>query len=111
MSESNNRLRRLSDGEAASVSGGLTMNFLAAVDVMNGKYGDGEERKRRLTAAGYDHRAVQHLVNGLVRGYDMIALEVIEGKYGNGQARISALRAAGFDPALVQEFVNCMLLD
>ncbi len=76
---------------------------------MEGKYGNGEERRRRLTAAGYNYEAVQHLVNGLAKGYDRVARDVIDGKYGNGQARVNALRAAGYDAALVQDLVNNIL--
>lgn len=36
-----------------------------AREVINGDWGNGQERKDRLTAAGYDYRAVQDLVNEL----------------------------------------------
>ena len=101
----------VSDEELGSVSGGATRNYLAAVDVMNGKYGVGEERKRRLAEAGYDYWAVQHLVNGLAKGYDQVARDVISGKYGNNQDRINALTAAGFDARLVQDIVNGMVMN
>ena len=71
--------------------------------------GNGEDRKQRLAAAGYDYWTVQNLVNGLAKGYDAVARDVINGKYGNDQARINALRAKGFDPNLVQAIVNGML--
>ena len=61
----------MSEEDLGSVSGGVTKNYLAALDVMNGKYGNGEERKARLAAAGYDYWEVQHLVNGLAKGYDI----------------------------------------
>ena len=35
-------------------------------EVISGKWGNGEERKRRLTQAGYDYRAVQRRVNELI---------------------------------------------
>lgn len=38
-----------------------------AKEVIQGKWGNGEERKRRLTAAGYDYAAVQAEVNRLMR--------------------------------------------
>ena len=101
---------KLTEEELDSVSGGVTRNYLAALDVMNGKYGNGEERKMRLAAAGYDYWAVQHLVNGLAKGYDKVARDVIAGKYGNDVARVRALQAAGYDAALVQDIVNGMLL-
>ena len=38
-----------------------------AKEVIQGKWGNGEERKRRLTAAGYDYTAVQKEVNRLLK--------------------------------------------
>lgn len=99
----------LSEDELDTVTGGATKNYLAALDVMNGKYGNGEERKYRLAAAGYNYDSVQRLVNALSRGYGAVAQDVINGRYGNNQARIAALRAAGYDPALVQDLVNALL--
>ena len=37
-----------------------------AIEVINGKWGNGEERKMRLTEAGYDYDAVQKRVNELI---------------------------------------------
>ena len=34
-----------------------------ANEVINGAWGNGEDRKKRLTDAGYDYNAVQHIVN------------------------------------------------
>lgn len=34
-----------------------------AEEVIAGQWGNGEDRKKRLTAAGYDYNAVQHMVN------------------------------------------------
>ena len=106
MSELEKKAEKMSDEELGTVAGGVSANYLAAQDVMNGKYGNGEERRRRLTAAGYNYDAVQHLVNGLVKGYDKVAREVIAGKYGNDAARVHALQAAGYDARLVQDIVN-----
>lgn len=39
-----------------------------ALEVINGKWGNGDERKKRLTEAGYDYSAVQKKVNELVKG-------------------------------------------
>ena len=101
---------KMNDEALGGVAGGMTRNMAAAYDVMNGKYGNGAERKAKLEAAGYDYETVQRLVNGLVAGYDKVAKEVINGKYGNGAARVAALKAAGFDPVLVQDIVNGILL-
>lgn len=38
-----------------------------AREVINGKWGNGAERKRRLTEAGYDYEAVQKRVNEMLR--------------------------------------------
>jgi hypothetical protein len=99
----------MKDEDLGGVAGGMSRNLAAAYDVMAGKYGNGEERKVRLAQAGYDYWAVQHLVNGLAKGYDSVARDVINGRYGNGQARVNALRAAGYDAGLVQDIVNNIL--
>lgn len=39
-----------------------------AREVINGKWGNGTDRKKRLTAAGYDYAAVQKRVNELLKG-------------------------------------------
>lgn len=39
-----------------------------AKEVLDGKWGNGEERKKRLSEAGYDYRAVQNKVNSLLKG-------------------------------------------
>lgn len=109
MSELNRNLEQMTDEALDAVAGGASAEYMAALDVMNGKYGEGEDRKRRLAAAGFNYQSVQHLVNGLARGYGPVAMDVINGKYGNSEARARALRAAGFDPALVQDLVNAML--
>ena len=38
-----------------------------AKEVIEGKWGDGEDRLNRLTAAGYDYKAVQQCVNELLK--------------------------------------------
>ena len=58
-----------------------------AKEVIEGKWGNGEERKSKLTSAGYDYDVVQALVNKLVapkptKSVDELAKEVIEGKWG-----------------------------
>ncbi len=39
-----------------------------AKEVIAGKWGNGAERKKRLTAAGYDYNKVQDIVNELMKG-------------------------------------------
>ena len=101
---------KMNDEALGGVAGGMTRNMKAAYDVMDGKYGNGAERKAKLEAAGYDYETVQRLVNGLSAGYGKVAQDVIDGKYGNGGARVAALKAAGFDAQLVQDIVNGILL-
>ena len=84
-----------------------------AKEVLAGSWGNGQERKDRLTAAGYDYNAVQSKVNALVSGssksIDELAQEVIAGKWGNGSDRKARLTAAGYDYARVQAKVNKLL--
>ena len=104
------KIEKLNDEVLGAVAGGMTRNMKAAYDVMDGKYGNGAERKTKLEAAGYDYETVQRLVNGLSKNYDKVAKDVINGRYGNGAARVAALKAAGYDAQLVQDIVNGILL-
>ena len=103
--------RRLSDDELERIVGGSTKAYLAAVDLMNGKYGEGEACRKKLEEAGLDYWSVQHMANALANGYDQAAADVIAGKYGNNAARFKALAQCGYDARLVQQIVNGMLLD
>ncbi len=87
-----------------------------ALEVINGLWGNGEERRERLTAAGYDYDAVQARVNELLKEMendpkttDEIAIEVIQGKWGNGEERRERLTAAGYDYNVIQARVNELL--
>lgn len=77
---------------------------------MNDAWGNGEERKQRLTAAGYNYSAVQAKANELAcastKSIDEIAREVIAGKWGNGEDRKTRLTAAGCNYFTVQARVN-----
>lgn len=55
----------------------MTKNELAAVHVCLGRYGNGQERRAKLAAAGYDPDQVQTIVNGIMTG-DMRAAETPE---------------------------------
>ena len=78
---------------------------------MNGKWGNGDERKQKLTAAGYNYTDVQKKVNEILskKSVNEIAKEVIAGKWGNGSARKTALTQAGYDYDKVQSEVNRLL--
>ena len=84
-----------------------------AKEVIAGKWGSGDERKKKLTAAGYDYNAVQKRVNELLaskkKSVDVIAQEVINGKWGSGDARKKKLIAAGYNYDAVQKKVNELL--
>lgn len=82
-----------------------------AQEVINGQWGNGAERKQRLSAAGYDYAKVQQAVNNQLnrKSLDTVAREVIHGDWGNGQTRINRLRQAGYDPVKVQQKVNQLL--
>ena len=85
-----------------------------AREVMAGKWGNGTDRKNRLTAAGYNYAAVQAIVNKKVAGnklkpIDEIAREVIRGNWGNGAERVKKLTAAGYNAKAVQDRVNKLM--
>ena len=81
-----------------------------AQEVLEGKWGNGQERKEKLTQAGYDYSAVQAEVNKLVtpakKSNEEIAREVIKGLWGNGAERKKKLAAAGYDCSAIQAIVN-----
>ena len=80
-------------------------------EVIAGEWGNGDERKTKLTAAGYDYTEVQNAVNEKLKSTSKksvteIAKEVIAGKWGNGSERKTKLTAAGYDYSAVQKKVN-----
>lgn len=100
--------------------------------VINGDWGNGQDRIDALTAAGYNAGDVQSQVNDELertivsvsagtpvtattttrehasswKTIDQVANEVIAGDWGDGQDRIDALEAAGYDAGNVQSRVN-----
>ena len=60
----------LMDDELLHVAGGRQSDIQVAYDVMDGKYGNGQDRINRLRAAGFDPNAVQQVVNYLVKQQD-----------------------------------------
>lgn len=48
-----------------------------AVEVINGKWGNGKERQRRLSEAGYDYAKIQNIVNKLVAANKPTATYII----------------------------------
>lgn len=86
-----------------------------ANEVIKGAWGNGEERRKRLTEAGYDYSEVQSLVNSIVSKTEVqkntleIAKEVIKGLWGNGQDRKNRLTKAGYNYNEIQTKVNELL--
>ena len=75
-------------------------------------WGNGSDRKERLTKAGYDYTAIQKIVNSISTGKksnETIAREVIQGKWGNGADRKNRLASAGYDYKEIQRIVNRLL--
>ena len=85
--------------------------------VMQGEWGNGQERIQRLTKAGYDAGLIQEKVNLALQGsqindaktMDALAYEVIQGDWGNGEERKERLEAVGYDYEAVQQRVNELL--
>ena len=88
-------------------------NEQIAKEVLEGKWGNGTERKRRLTEAGYSYKDVQAEVNRMasnkLKSLEVIAWEVIYGLWGNGDDRRNKLIRAGYDYEIVQNKVNEIL--
>ena len=85
-----------------------------AQEVIQGKWGNGSDRKKKLTQAGYDYNKVQAEVNKLKgtkttpkkKSNEEIAKEVIAGKWGNGAVRKKKLKDAGYNYSVIQALVN-----
>lgn len=79
-----------------------------ANEVIQGKWGNGKDRKNRLTNAGYDYRAIQNLVNQKLskKSNEEIATEVIKGIWGNQPERQKRLEKAGYNYKEIQKIVN-----
>ena len=57
------------DVNRLAIGGGSTKKSVTAVakEVLAGKWGNGDARKKKLQAAGYNYNAVQKEVNRLMR--------------------------------------------
>lgn len=125
-----------SDGSVSGISGNCDMNYLynediikeadstdnsnrksvdeLAQEVIDGKWGDGEERKNKLEKVGYNYDKVQDRVNEILakgnkKNVTEIAKDVIAGEYGNGDERKKKLEEDGYDYDEVQAKVNQLL--
>mgnify|MGYP001625197833 CR=1 FL=1 len=125
-----------SSGKVNGISGRVDMDYLYNEDIMeetsttvedkksidelanevvDGKWGNGTDRKTNLEKAGYDYNAVQNRVNEILKEKDNkksvteVAKDVIAGDYGNGEDRKKKLEAEGYDYETVQAKVNQLL--
>ena len=107
------RVNAILNDETPSNSASSDLDSVAQ-EVLQGLWGNGQERFDRLTDAGYDAEEVQDKVNSLLGGEDTVDLntvanEVIQGLWGNGQERYDNLSSAGYDAQAVQDRVNELL--
>ena len=82
-----------------------------ALEVLDGKWGDGAEREKRL---GDRYNEVQNEVNAILAAkedaeLDKVAKAVIRGDYGDEPERSKRQKADGHDPNKVQNRVNELL--
>ena len=111
-----NKIRNYLGEATVDTTTNTSKNLNTIVDeVIAGKWGNGEDRKNRLTQAGYNYSEVQALVNQKLAGsstssnkksIDTIANEVIAGQWGNGNDRKTRLENAGYNYKEVQNKVN-----
>ena len=111
------KVNSILNGETPSSSASSDLDSVAQ-EVLQGIWGNGQERYDSLTSAGYNAQAVQERVNELLNGgqnynnytnLDDVANEVIQGMWGNGQDRYDNLTNAGYDAQAVQNRVNELL--
>ena len=105
------RWKKLITGSGSTPTPVKKSNDVIAQEVIDGKWGDGDTRKSKLQAAGYDYNAIQTIVNQKLSGAtkksnDVIAQEVIDGKWGSGDDRKRRLQAAGYNYDTIQSIVN-----
>lgn len=101
----------------SSTSSPKKPNSVIAQEVINGHWGNGDDRKRRLNNAGYNYSGIQNEVNRILGGQhkapnktvQQLAQEVIDGKWGNGKERKNRLNKAGHNASAVQSEVNRIL--
>ena len=111
------KVNSILNGEAPSSSASSDLDSVAQ-EVLQGLWGNGQDRFNNLENAGYDAQAVQDRVNSILSGgykqasntnIDSVAQEVLQGLWGNGQERFDNLTNAGYDAQAVQNRVNELL--
>lgn len=85
-----------------------------AREVLAGVWGNGDDRKNRLVAAGYNYDDIQNIVNSICnpapvkKSNEEIAKEVLAGVWGNGNERKSCIENAGYNYSEIQNIVNSL---
>jgi len=111
------KVNNILNGEAPSSSASSDLDSVAQ-EVLQGLWGNGQDRFNNLENAGYDAQAVQDRVNSILSGgykqdsnanIDAVAQEVLQGLWGNGQERFDNLTNAGYNAQAVQNRVNELL--
>lgn len=100
----------------------LKSNDTIAEEIINGLWGNGEDRIKKLENAGYNYEEIQKIVNqkcqqstlneeNTVNDQDKeeIARKVIRGEYGNGNERKKRLEEEGYDYKEIQNLVNILI--
>ena len=116
--EVQDKVNSILNGETPSNSTSTDIDSVAQ-EVLQGLWGNGQERYDNLTNAGYNAQEVQDKVNSILNGetpsnststdIDSVAQEVLQGLWGNGQERFDNLTNAGYDAQAVQNRVNELL--
>ena len=107
----NYQVKELGGKIVTTSSSNKKSNEEIANEVIRGKWGNGTDRKNKLTNAGYVYQDVQDIVNKMLskKSNEEIAKEVIKGKWGNQPERQKRLEEAGYNYKEVQKLVNEML--
>ena len=63
-------INRINGDELLKVAGGRQSDLQVAYDVIDGRYGNGQDRINRLRAAGYDAAYIQSIVNAILKQQD-----------------------------------------
>ena len=104
----NYQVKELGGKIGTTSSSNKKSNEEVANEVIKGIWGNGNDRKNKLTNAGYDYEAIQNIVNQKLskKSNEEVASEVIQGKWGNGTDRKNKLTNAGYNYEAIQKIVN-----
>ncbi len=108
-----NEIGTYNDGHIAKAENTKKSAETVAREVIDGKWGNGAERKKRLEKSGYSYSKIQALVNQMLlptkKSNEEIAAEVVKGLWGNGAERKKKLTEAGYNYGVIQTLVNNLL--